>query len=466
MIVLVLILGTVLCIQVLAADDSSDVADARNGVVRILSLSWALDEEGNYVTMFSTGSGFAVGTAGEPSAIFATNKHVIEGAFAIYILLDDQWFEEWWPKYSTGSLDIDMDHVVKCEVVYEPDSYPDYAILRAERVVTERVALPLMSAEMAVPGDTIYTLGYPASSDAVNASSNQSYLEEKLASIDAMTITKGTISRFTEFTRGGNAKAIQIDAVINHGNSGGPLITEEGYVIGLNTWGITSDNQTVELALQIDYVIDRLTNLIQNGTLHNFSFTVITDRNAKPGSLMPYLLIGGAAAVVMLAVVIVIVMVHKSRRKTVQWQAQAGYASVPGAAAVQNNQETFPKTMPAANTIGRTMPAYALAQYRLVCEAGQFAGRRFALDRPLRMGRNPEKSDLCFDEHTAGVSGVHCVAAPAADGVALTDLGSSYGTMLSDGRTLRGNETATLKEGDTFWLGSKNQLFRIERKEM
>lgn len=48
----------------------SAVSSARNGVVRILA---ALPDGSA-----NLGSGFAVGQVGEPSAVFVTNKHVVE----------------------------------------------------------------------------------------------------------------------------------------------------------------------------------------------------------------------------------------------------------------------------------------------------------------------------------------------------------------------------------------------------
>lgn len=48
------------------------------------------------------------------------------------------------------------------------------------------------------------------------------------------TITRGIISAFRETSSGVNY--VQIDAALNPGNSGGPLITRAGSVVGVNTW--------------------------------------------------------------------------------------------------------------------------------------------------------------------------------------------------------------------------------------
>ena len=65
--------------------------------------------------------------------------------------------------------------------------------------------------------------------------------------------------------------------------------------------------------------------------------------------------------------------------------------------------------------------------------------------------------------NTAGVSRIHCALRPLAGGVELTDLGSTYGTFLADGKQLPPNFPATLRNGDRFYLGSPNVMFRLER---
>ena len=179
---------------------------------------------------------------------------------------------------------LNMEYVVRCEVVYEPETYPDYAILLADRIVTERVALPLMPAALAEPGETIYAIGFPSVSDQVTVNYT--------ANVDTVTVTAGTISRLAHMAET-DTDVIQIDANINHGNSGGPLITEEGYVIGLNTYGY-GDN--INLAVQSDYVISRLNDLVDIGTLYEFEYTLITDRSEGSGMMTTVLICVGLLA--------------------------------------------------------------------------------------------------------------------------------------------------------------------------
>ena len=419
------------------SDGESAVSSARNGVVRILA---ALPDGSA-----NLGSGFAVGQAGEPSAVFVTNKHVVENSTAVYLLLDDRWSET-----EDGSA-LNMEYVVRCDVVYEPETYPDYAILLADRIVTERVALPLMPAALAEPGETIYAIGFPSVSDQVTVNYT--------ANVDTVTVTAGTISRLAHMTET-DTDVIQIDANINHGNSGGPLITEEGYVIGLNTYGY-GDN--INLAVQSDYVISRLNDLVDIGTLYEFEYTLITDRSEGSGMMTTVLICVGLLA----AAAVVAVLILRRNRKPA---TAAGYQKDSSGGGSNNSSwkkddhsSTFPKTGQ-VDEIGETQPAEPQEELRIVGVNGHFAGRRFALTGTLRLGRLPDQNDLVFPADTTGVSGVHCVVRLTSGGATLTDLGSSFGTFLNGQNKIPPQQPTALKLGDTFALGSQRQTFRLERK--
>ena len=419
------------------SDGESAVSSARNGVVRILA---ALPDGSA-----NLGSGFAVGQAGEPSAVFVTNKHVVENSTAVYLLLDDRWSET-----EDGSA-LNMEYVVRCDVVYEPETYPDYAILLADRIVTERVALPLMPAALAEPGETIYAIGFPSVSDQVTVNYT--------ANVDTVTVTAGTISRLAHMAET-DTDVIQIDANINHGNSGGPLITEEGYVIGLNTYGY-GDN--INLAVQSDYVISRLNDLVDIGTLYEFEYTLITDRSEGSGMMTTVLICVGLLA----AAAVVAVLILRRNRKPA---TAAGYQKDSSGGGSNNSSwkkddhsSTFPKTRQ-VDEIGETQPAEPQEELRIVGVNGHFAGRRFALTGTLRLGRLPDQNDLVFPADTTGVSGVHCVVRLTSGGATLTDLGSSFGTFLNGQNKIPPQQPTALKLGDTFALGSQRQTFRLERK--
>lgn len=472
-----LLLAALIAVPMEARAASSAASEARNGVVRILAITEVSYDEG-YVR-YATGSGLAVGEEGQPSNIFITNYHVVEDAIKVYILLDNNWEQS---VYYFGGTD-DGIHAVECEVVSTSDL--DFAILRTSRIVDERVSLPLMLSHQANPGDTIFALGYPGVSDTVT--------DTLTADIDSMTITSGTISRFVTFEHM-KARAIQIDADINHGNSGGPLITEEGFVIGLNSWGSGNEDGSVNLAIEIDYVIDRLNELISGGTLSGFTFTLITERpepeaapqgtgpastQEAPASKGNTILIWIAIGIGLIAIISVFVLkssIDKIRQRTMSRRAIALQETVAkteprpvkeikesasvGSTVLQNSP-TGPKADTGAQGNQAASAPNVGPAFALVGISGQFAGRKLPLTKDLRIGRSQD-CDVQFPGNVPGISGNHCMISPQANGVVLMDLGSTYGTLMPNGTKLNPNQKYMLKSGDMFCLGTKDQAFRVE----
>ncbi|MCM1060694.1 MAG: FHA domain-containing protein [Eubacterium sp.] len=67
-------------------------------------------------------------------------------------------------------------------------------------------------------------------------------------------------------------------------------------------------------------------------------------------------------------------------------------------------------------------------------------------------------------EGTQGVSGVHCsVSYDSETNVfTLTDLGSTYGTYLIGGQQVLAKTSLMLKPGDSFYVGDKANVCRVE----
>jgi len=88
------------------------------------------------------------------------------------------------------------------------------------------------------------------------------------------TVTKGIVSgigrSITASTNGGVtetlADTLQTDAAINAGNSGGPLITLDGHVIGINT-AIDSAGQSVGFSIPINIVTPIVSSLVRTGRI-------------------------------------------------------------------------------------------------------------------------------------------------------------------------------------------------------
>ena len=393
------------------ADGAITAREARNGVARVLVIptfhyySVATEEYmGSEEVSPSMGSAFGVGDAGEETDIFVTNRHVIEpdptvivpwqnnqgeiiDAYrvttnSIYLLLDNFAYNR-----STGELD--ASRAVPCTVIYAGnEEEEDVAVLRAPEPVSGRVALALQAEESSLrEEDPVTALGF----------------------YEAQDVLADT----------GRGRVIQMSCVINGGNSGGPLVDENGAVVGINTWTAASMDPSVTTsyyAIRVQYAKNALDSL-------GIAYDVYTGG-------APVLLIVAICAAVVLAAALVFALVIYPR-----W---GGRKRAPAPAPQE--------------------------ELRIQCESGIFAGRRFELSGQVRMGRDPARNDLIFPEGTQGISGVHCVVAVQDGHVQLKDLGSTYGTFLRDGRRVAPGQAVELQVGDGFSLGSDRERFVITRK--
>lgn len=107
----------------------------------------------------------------------------------------------------------------------------DVAILKAQG--DNYPTLPLGDDKALKTGEQIYPLGYPADATFFQAFDPSSITESSL--------TAGLVS--AQKTMEGGWTAIQTDAAIRGGNSGGPALNSKGEVIGLSTFGLR-DQQT------------------------------------------------------------------------------------------------------------------------------------------------------------------------------------------------------------------------------
>ena len=98
---------------------------------------------------------------------------------------------------------------------------------------------------------------------------------------------------------------------------------------------------------------------------------------------------------------------------------------------------------------------------------GKYAGQSFdLLQSKIVIGRDPSTCNIIFDRNTPGISGRHCQVAydPNADCFLLTDLGSSYGTFLGNGKKLTANVAERLLAGDTFYLCDNANRFVVTKE--
>lgn len=158
-------------------------------------------------TSVGVGSGFII----DPSGYVMTNYHVIQGAGGqggsptIQVTTNDG------SDYNAS--------------VIGTDPTSDLALLKID--VQNMPALQVGTLENVTVGDQVVAIGYALD---IGSSGNS-------PGSDAPTVTEGIVSAKDRAIDEGSAilGAIQTDAAINHGNSGGPLLNMHGLVIGINT---------------------------------------------------------------------------------------------------------------------------------------------------------------------------------------------------------------------------------------
>ncbi len=141
------------------------------------------------------GSGFVIDKAGH----IVTNYHVVEGADDIKVSFSNQ-------------------DTVKARVV-GTDPSTDLAVLRVNENASALTPLTLGDSDRMEVGDEVVAIGNPFGLDRTATAGIVSALQRGITAPNGYTIDH----------------AIQTDAPINHGNSGGPLLNTRGQVVGVNS---------------------------------------------------------------------------------------------------------------------------------------------------------------------------------------------------------------------------------------
>ena len=414
--------GVVLGVLGLVGGGSIEPYEARQGVVLIYAVATVYNDDGTTEQMGATGTGWAVGKPGEPVQYIITNGHVVEAAYA-YPRMYDNVAGTVQVYYSAAENDFAQVEVV----YYSPQTEKDIAILKLPTPTTKRVALTLRESDAVKMSETAYALGYPGDS-----SSRQTLPAYDLNDV---TITKGIVSNRVS-SNWATYEAFQMDVSIAPGNSGGPLVDEDGRVIGINASGAADPETGLMLGMNYAIIINELTKILDQ---ERIAYTMAGALSWVPNWFAYVFLPIGILALAGGSLLLVM-----DARKS-------------GAAAGMGGRKK-------AAAKGRG-PVGKSAVLRGV--TGKYAGQRFDLLKgKVVIGRDPATCNIVFDKNTPGISGRHCQVAYDAneDCFLLTDLGSSYGTFLGNGQKLTANVAEKLFAGDTFYLCDNANRFVVAKE--
>jgi S1-C subfamily serine protease len=223
------------------------------GVVTIIStgLGNGDGDSGGGGGQSGLGSGFVVSGKGE----IATNAHVVTSGEGGSIRKADQVY-----------VHFNDDNQVPAKIVgFDP--FSDVALLKVDPAGLTLRPLPLGSASDLTVGAPVAAIGSP-------------FGEDQSLSVGVISALGRSIQSLTGFDTVG---AIQTDAAINHGNSGGPLLDARGRVLGINAQIQTStgDGSGVGFAVSVDTVKRSLSQLRRDGKVH-YSYLGVTTSPVYP----------------------------------------------------------------------------------------------------------------------------------------------------------------------------------------
>ena len=256
----------------LTEDESLNVRVYRTAspaVANVLTKATEYDFFMNPVAVEGAGSGFVIDTRG----YILTNYHVVQEAQTIEVVLGDQ------SRFSAK--------------VIGADQRNDVALVKIDPKDKKLVALPLGDSSSLQVGQKVLAIGNPFGF--------QSTLTTGVVSALGRTVQTGETTFIDE--------AIQTDAAINRGNSGGPLINTHGEVIGINSAIYTPSGTTagIGFAIPINTAKSIAHDLMIDGRVHRAFLGVETlpiggnlaealDLPVREGLLVEVVAKGGPAA--------------------------------------------------------------------------------------------------------------------------------------------------------------------------
>src|SRR6202158_1949297 len=213
---------------------------ASPAVANIITRAVEYDFFYNAVPVEGAGSGFVIDTAGH----ILTNFHVIEGAQRIEVLLGG---DEKAPGRFVAKL-------------IGADPRNDVALLQIDPKDHKLMPLTLADSGTLLVGQKVLAIGNPFGFQS--------------------TLTTGVISALGRTVQTSQTTfiedAIQTDAAINRGNSGGPLLNTHGEVIGINSaiYAPTGTTAGIGFAIPINTAKRIAQDLITEGRVHRASLGI------------------------------------------------------------------------------------------------------------------------------------------------------------------------------------------------
>jgi putative serine protease PepD len=223
-------------------------ASASAGVVEITATGTSTTQQnpfgqGSSAQSTATGSGFVVDSKGH----IVTAAHVVDGASSVKVTF--------------------ADGTTRTAAVVGKDDATDVAVLKVDPTGLTLHPLKLGSSASLNVGDAVLAIGSPFGYEESLSTGVASGLDRRIEAPNGFTI----------------AHAVQTDAAMNPGNSGGPILDSSGRVIGIAdqiaTSGSSEQSSGVGFAVPIDLISSELTKLDAGQTVEHAYLGVATSES-------------------------------------------------------------------------------------------------------------------------------------------------------------------------------------------
>ena len=448
-------LALLVCVTASASGDPPSYTASAEGILRVYGEVYV---SGGYIGGW-TGSSFAVAREESGAVILVTNRHCVDSAYSDeeiaaykrsgYTVRDDVYI-----------VNDDADHMVSAEVI-AISKKTDLALLRVKSLNGRNLLLKIWEGDpKTLVQQAVYTAGFPGNAE--EKKKKKAY-RELHSDVKSVTFADGKVSRVIEAEQTDAGEVIQHTAATNGGNSGGPLLDEDGNVVGVNTWGSNRGEQTYWSISNREL----LSFLNENGISYKVGVRV---RKTDPAMI-------AIAAAGVLALVFVIVII---RQRKVNQEQNKRIEALLRKRLTQFTSIIMPKKSPrsevweeksekpAPQSLNKPLEGPAFASSRspsegrvLRCDKGALAGKSYPVKGKITIGRDPSQCDVVLPKETPSVSRVHCVLVYNESGVTVRDENSTYGTYM-DGKRIAAGVDVPFHRGHRLGIGSADdQVFTL-----
>lgn len=466
----------------LNADAAESLDGAKQGVVQV-NLIYKDDE--NVTHIIDGGAGFLIGDEEENVEYVITCKHTIEpGRDYIKKALKNFGVKKDEIDNKVDAVEYEVvvanDVCTSASLYLESDNL-DLAVLQLSEKLSNRTMFSLLTSDDGSIGDlpyastdTVYSLGFPA---AVNYEENPAYYNS-----DQVVMLSGRIMNMHYVN---DTYVITHDIAVGANNCGGPLLNEDGYVIGMNVLSMDGDY----------YVAVDATEMIDIFDSFGMKYGKLTAKDIKPveepaprpvvpeqkviekQTIPTFIIIIGIVFAVILVVLIVVVALMLIKQKKadgtikpkknkkadkeikkpfsndISSMSSKSTGIVNGADTSvlnsQKNDET--SVLDTSDNLGGTICRGKLIRKK--------TGDNIEITKERTViGKDSLHTDYCIRDNSA-ISRMHTVIVANSKGVYIEDAQSTNGTFVN-GKRLEDGQQVELRGGENIKLGNEEFIFR------